>query len=213
MQTRFAKMITPVFKTVALPLTMVFTGCVPAALSVNEQTFDARSRAPSHSLSDEQFVQSLQTAPAVNVAGKRDTTVQTAAKRTARDDQPETSLVSKDETTMTTVHAKTATTGKVQHANTANFQQQVIESDVPVLVDFYADWCGPCRMLAPTLDKLAKETPDAKVVKVNIDDSQELALKYRVSSIPALMVFKDGSVVAQHSGLADKATLQRLLGG
>jgi thioredoxin 1 len=211
MTTRFAKTITPVFKTVALPLAMVCTGCVPATLSVNDRTFDVRSSAPPHSRSDEQVVQSLQQAPAVKVAGTRGATVQTAATRTVNN-QPETLLVSKDESTMTTTHAKAPTAGKVQYATTRNFQQQVIESDVPVLVDFYADWCGPCRMLAPTLDRLAKETPDAKVVKVNIDDSEELAVKYRISSIPTLMVFKNGAVVAQHSGLADKATLQRLLG-
>jgi thioredoxin 1 len=101
--------------------------------------------------------------------------------------------------------------GKVEHIGTDTFQQHVLDADVPVLVDFYADWCGPCRTLSPVLDQVARETPTAKVVKVNIDHSPQLAAQYGVSSIPTLLVFKNGSAVAQHTGLADRRTVQRLL--
>jgi thioredoxin 1 len=79
------------------------------------------------------------------------------------------------------------------------------------LVDFYADWCGPCRALSPTLDEIARETPGVRVVKVNIDRSPELAARYQVSSIPALRVFQQGKVTATHVGLATKERLQSLL--
>ena len=119
--------------------------------------------------------------------------------------------------TMTQQNPKTTTAvqrrshGKVEHVGTDRFQLDVLNANVPVLVDFYADWCGPCRMLAPVLDQVARETPHAKVVKVNIDTNPQIAQAYGVSSIPTVMVFRKGSVVAQHTGLADRSTLQRLL--
>ena len=83
----------------------------------------------------------------------------------------------------------------VIHATDSDFTQQVLESDVPVLVDFWAPWCGPCRMIAPALDQLASEyAGKAKVVKVDIDQNQATALKYHVRSIPMLLVFKGGQV-------------------
>ena len=100
----------------------------------------------------------------------------------------------------------------VLHANSDSFEQQVLQSETPVLVDFYAEWCGPCKALAPVLDELAAETPQARIVKVNIDDSPEIAARYRVESVPSLLVFKDGRVTAQHSGLTSKSRLKSMLG-
>jgi len=99
----------------------------------------------------------------------------------------------------------------VQHVGESDFDREVLQSDVPVLVDFYADWCGPCRMLAPVLQELAAETDDAKVVKVDVDENPGLAARYGITSIPSVMVFRDGRVVAQHVGLADKGRLAGML--
>lgn len=101
----------------------------------------------------------------------------------------------------------------VEHANEANFDQLVLRSDVPVLVDFYADWCGPCKLLGPVLEELAGEVPSAKIVKVNVDHSPQLAARYDISSIPSLKTFDGGRVVDQHVGLANKAQLKAMLGG
>jgi thioredoxin 1 len=99
----------------------------------------------------------------------------------------------------------------VEHANEANFDQLVLDSNVPVLVDFYADWCGPCKMIAPVLEELASETADAKIVKINVDENPQLAARYGISSIPSLLVFKDGDVADQHVGLANKAQLRSMI--
>jgi thioredoxin 1 len=100
---------------------------------------------------------------------------------------------------------------KVRHANEANFYELVLDSDVPVLVDFYADWCGPCRRIAPVLEELARETPNAMIVKVNVDDSPELAARYGIDAIPSLKVFEDGKVVDEQVGLPSKARLKEML--
>jgi thioredoxin 1 len=99
----------------------------------------------------------------------------------------------------------------VVHSSAKSFADDVLRADVPVLVDFYADWCGPCRLLAPALEELAEETQDAKIVKVNVDDDPDLAAEYQVSSIPTLLVFEDGRVVDRHVGLASKSQLRGLL--
>ena len=99
----------------------------------------------------------------------------------------------------------------VEHVDDASFKERVLGSQVPVLVDFYADWCGPCKMLAPLLEEIASANQNARVVKVNVDESPELAARYQISSIPSLKVFKGGRVVAQHVGLADKRRLESLL--
>ena len=88
--------------------------------------------------------------------------------------------------------------------NSQNFEEEVLKSEKPVLVDFYADWCGPCKMLSPIVDEVAQENEDIKVVKVNVDDSQDLAMKYQVMSIPTLVVIKEGNEINRSVGLIDK---------
>jgi thioredoxin 1 len=99
--------------------------------------------------------------------------------------------------------------GSVTEVTDANFQAEVVESDVPVLVDFWAPWCGPCRMVAPVVEEIAKERGEAiKVVKLNIDDNNETAIKYNVMSIPTLMVFSGGEVAKTVIGAYPKAKLE-----
>lgn len=100
----------------------------------------------------------------------------------------------------------------VYHTSASNFSRDVLQSPVPVLVDFYADWCGPCRMLAPTLDRLAKEfAGKARIIKVNVDQEPQLATQFKVSSIPALLFIADGKVVAQTAGAASEVSLRGAL--
>ena len=91
--------------------------------------------------------------------------------------------------------------------NNANFNREVMESEKPVLLDFWAPWCGPCRMVVPIVDEIARENPDIKVVKINVDEEVELAKQFRVMSIPALFVMKDGEVVNQAVGARSKKQL------
>lgn len=94
----------------------------------------------------------------------------------------------------------------------SNFDESVIGSSKPVLVDFWAEWCGPCRMIAPTVEALASENTETVTVgKLNVDENPATASKFGVRSIPTLLIFKDGEVVEQIVGLTDKARLQGLL--
>src|SRR5512139_1674240 len=100
----------------------------------------------------------------------------------------------------------------VTEVTDATFQTEVLNSTVPVLVDFWAPWCGPCRAIAPLLDELAGEyAGKAKVVKINVDDHQAVAQRYRVSSIPNLIVFKNGQVAQQIVGAVPKSRLSQAL--
>lgn len=95
--------------------------------------------------------------------------------------------------------------------NKNSFAQEVINSDKTVLVDFWASWCGPCRMLSPIVDEIAQEHPEIKVCKVNVDDEPELAQSFQIMSIPSLMVFKNGKVVANSIGLRPKAEIEAMI--
>ena len=88
--------------------------------------------------------------------------------------------------------------------NKNNFAQEVLNSEKPVLVDFWASWCGPCRMVVPIVEKIAEEYPEYKVVKVNVDEEPELAAQFEVMSIPSLMIFRNGEVVNKSVGAKNK---------
>ena len=92
-----------------------------------------------------------------------------------------------------------------------NFQTEVLEAKGTVLVDFWASWCGPCKMIGPIIDQIADEKDDVKVCKINVDEEPELATKFKVMSIPTLLVFKDGQVVNQSLGAKPKAAILAML--
>ena len=99
----------------------------------------------------------------------------------------------------------------VVNGNLENFENEVLKSDKPVLVDFWASWCGPCRELGPVVDALGEELTDVKVVKINVDEERELAKKYRIFSIPTLVVIKDGQAVNKSVGVKSREEILAML--
>ena len=88
-----------------------------------------------------------------------------------------------------------------------NFEEEVLNSNKPVIIDFYADWCGPCKMMSPIIDNIAEENSDIKVGKVNVDEAQEIAIKYNIMSIPTIIIFKEGREYKKFVGVTSKENI------
>ena len=101
---------------------------------------------------------------------------------------------------------------KVINVTEETFEAEVKNSKIPVLIDFNAEWCGPCKMLAPVLDEVAKETDNVKIVSINVDDNDDLAREYNVFSIPCLVLIKDGKEVNRSVGMIPKSEIEKLIG-
>ena len=95
--------------------------------------------------------------------------------------------------------------------NEENFEREVLNSDKTVIIDFYADWCGPCKIMSPVIDKIAEERTDIKVGKINVDENQELAMKYNVMSIPTILIFKNGNISKTFIGVISKQEIEEAI--
>lgn len=134
-----------------------------------------------------------------------------AAKESNQPD-PQSEKTDKARNTENTQSAEGAASGMVKHSSADKFKADVLEAKQPVLVDFYAPWCGPCRAMAPVLEELAGEYKGkVTIVKVDVDENQELAAKYEIRGIPALKVFKNGKIVNEVTGMISKAELATIL--
>lgn len=100
---------------------------------------------------------------------------------------------------------------EIKQVTSKNFEEEVLNSNQKVLIDFYADWCGPCKMLSPIVEEVAREKADIKVVKINIDEEQDLAIKYQVMSIPTLVVIENGNILTGSVGLINKKEILEML--
>lgn len=99
----------------------------------------------------------------------------------------------------------------VLHITKDNFEAEVLQSSVPVMIDFWATWCGPCRMLTPVIEQLGNEVTNAKIGKINVDEEQDLAMQFNVMSIPTVIVIKDGKEVGRSVGVKPKSALLKML--
>jgi thioredoxin len=100
---------------------------------------------------------------------------------------------------------------KIVTVTDQNFENEVLKADKPVLVDFWATWCGPCRMVAPVLDELADETDQVRIAKLNVDENQQVAYKFQVSSIPTFILFKNGQMADRMMGAMPKSAFQNFI--
>ena len=102
-------------------------------------------------------------------------------------------------------------TMEVMKVTSSNFEEEVLNSDKTVLIDFYADWCGPCKMFSPIIESVAEENEDVKVVKIDVDNAQDLAIKYQVMSIPTIVVIKNGKEVNRNVGVVSKSQIVEMV--
>ena len=99
----------------------------------------------------------------------------------------------------------------VHHITKENFEQEILKSEKPVVLDFWAPWCGPCRMVVPIIDQIADEHPELKVAKVHVDQQRELAKQHKVFSIPTLVIYKDGQITARSTGVRPASEILNLI--
>ena len=101
---------------------------------------------------------------------------------------------------------------EIKHVKTSEFNNEVLKSDKPVLVDFWADWCGPCKMLGPVLEQVAAKVDDVQIVKINVDEESSVAEKYNIMSIPTLLLFKNGECVAKSVSFISEGQVMEFIG-